>query len=116
MRHPGSPRRRLFAAERTQDPGEFRRDLEENLALCHALIVIYGATTATWVRNHLLESRKALASRDLPLRALAVYQGPPTPKDRLPVKFPSMTVLDCQQGVNEAEIVRFLASLGGAPA
>jgi hypothetical protein len=100
----------------TQDPGEFRHDLEENLAFCHALIVIYGATTATWVRNHLLESRKALASRDLPLRALAVYQGPPTPKDRLPVKFPSMTVLDCQQGVNEAEIVRFLDSLGRAPA
>lgn len=95
----------------TQDPGEYRRDLEENLANCNALIVIYGSTTATWVRNHLLESRKALARRALPLRALAVFQGPPAPKDPLPVKFPSMTVLNCQQGVDEAEVVRFLRSL-----
>jgi hypothetical protein len=97
----------------TQDPGAYRQDLEKNLAQCNALIVIYGSTTSTWVRNHLLESRKALANRALPLRALAVFQGPPAPKDRLPVKFPSMTVLDCQLGLNEAEVVRFLRTLEG---
>jgi hypothetical protein len=95
----------------TEDPGAYRQDLEKNLSQCNALIVIYGATTATWVRNHLLESRKALVNRALPLRALAVFQGPPAPKDRLTVKFPSMTVLDCQQGLDEASVVRFLRGL-----
>lgn len=99
----------------TDDPGAYRRDLEESLAHCNALIVVYGSTTATWVRNHLLESRKALANRALPLRALAVFQGPPAPKERLLVKFPSMTVLDCQGGVDEAPVVRFLHNLEGQP-
>ncbi len=99
----------------TRDPGEYRADLEENLSQCNALIIVYGTTTATWVRNHLLESRKALATRSMPLRALAVFQGPPAPKERLPVKFPSMTVLDCQQGVDEAALVRFLNGLEGQP-
>ena len=99
----------------TDDPGEYRRDLEENFASCNALIVIYGSTTATWVRNHLLESRKAFARRALPPRALAVFQGPPAPKGQLPVKFPSMTVLDCQQGVDEAVVLKFLQSLDEQP-
>ncbi len=95
----------------TKDPGELRQDLEQNFTSCNALIVIYGSTTAAWVKKHLLDSRKAFARRHLPPRALAVFQGPPAPKGYLPVQLPSMAILDCQNGVNEAEVVRFLRSV-----
>ncbi|MDR3537466.1 MAG: hypothetical protein P4L71_13295, partial [Acetobacteraceae bacterium] len=95
----------------TQDPGDYRRDLEYNLSHCDALMVIYGATTANWVRNHLRECHKALVGRDQPPRGLALLQAPPGPKDRLPVRLPNMKLLDCQNGVNEAAIATFLATL-----
>ncbi len=99
----------------TQDPGEYRRDLEDNLSHCDALMVIYGATTTNWVRNHLLECHKALVGRQRPPRGLALVQGPPAPKDRLSVRLPNMEILDCQTGVNEAAIVRFLGGLNERP-
>jgi hypothetical protein len=95
----------------TEDPGDYRRDLEDNLSQCDALMVIYGATTANWVRSHLRECHKALISRAQPPRGLALLQGPPGPKDRLPVRLPNMKVLDCQNGVDEAAIAGFLESL-----
>lgn len=98
----------------TQDPGEYRQDLETNLSSCDALMVIYGATTSNWVRNHLRECHKALVNRAQPPRGLALLQGPPAPKDRLPVRLPNMEILDCQNGVNEAAIARFLSSLNSA--
>jgi TIR domain len=95
----------------SSDPAENRRDLEQNLAECDALIVVYGATTVTWVRRQLIETRKALASRQRPLRALGVFEGPPDPKDRLDMKFQNMRILNCRKGVSEAELKRFLDSV-----
>jgi hypothetical protein len=95
----------------TQDPGEYRRDLEDNLSNCDALMVIYGVTTTSWVRNHLRECHKALSNRSRPARGLALIQGPPSPKGKLPVRLPNMKVLDCQNGVDEGAIVQFLQSL-----
>jgi len=95
----------------TQDPGDYRRDLEDNLSHCDALMVIYGATTVNWVRSHLRECHKALVNRARPPRGLALIQGPPGPKDWLPVRLPNMKLLDCQNGVDERAIARFLDSL-----
>jgi len=99
----------------TQDPGDYRRDLEDNLSSCDALMVIYGATTSNWVRSHLLACQKTLVNRPQPPRGLALLQGPPSPKDRLPpARLPNMEILDCQNGVSEAAIVKFLSSLNSA--
>lgn len=95
----------------SDDPAENRRDLEENLAACDALIVIYGATTVTWVRRHLLESRKALSHRERPLKALGVFEGPPERKEQLGMKFQNMRILNCRSGRCEEEVRRFLDSL-----
>ena len=94
----------------SSDPAENRRDLEDNLASCDALIIVYGQTTATWVRRQLHECRKTLARRR-PLPALAVFEGPPEAKDRLDMKLQNMVVLNCRQGLDETKLRGFLAGI-----
>jgi hypothetical protein len=96
----------------TQDPGEARRNLEDSVSRCDALMVIYGSTTMNWVHKRLRECHKALINRARPPRGLALIQGPPGPKDRLSIRLPNMEVLDCQSGVDEAAIAKFLGGLG----
>ena len=101
----------------SSDPAENRRDLEQNLAECDALIVVYGATTVTWVRRQLIETRKALASRQRPLRALGVFEGPPDPKDRLDMKFPEYADSELSEGRERGraqEVPRQRGRRGGA--
>ncbi|MFZ4699960.1 MAG: hypothetical protein ACOYMG_07885, partial [Candidatus Methylumidiphilus sp.] len=92
-------------------PADNRHDLEQNLTDCDALIVIYGMTTNTWVRGQLREAHKALARRQEPLRALAVFEGPPEQKAPLDMKIQNMKVLDYRKGISESEVRRFLDSL-----
>ncbi len=92
-------------------PAEIRNDLEQNLLECDALVVIYGSSTVTWVREHLRQSRKILAMRERPLQALAVYEGPPEPKNNLGFKLANMRILDCKKGLREQELISFLDKL-----
>jgi len=96
-----------------QDPRKFRKDLREKLLSCNALILLYGATTRSWVDGHLKELQKMLALRSEPLRGLAIVEGPPDPKDRLSIMLPKMKVINCRGGVKEAEVKRFLETLDG---
>ena len=95
----------------SDDPAENRRDLEENLLSCDAVIVIYGSTTATWVRRRLLECRKSLARREQPLDALAVFEGPPEEKEQIDMKLHNMRVLDCRKGLHEVDLKGFIGSI-----
>jgi hypothetical protein len=95
----------------SEDPGENRRDLEQNLTECDALIVIYGMTTNTWVRGQLREAHKTVALRQQPLRALAVLEGPPEQKAPVDMKIQNMKILDYRKGISEIEVKKFLDSL-----
>ena len=95
----------------TGKPEEIRNDLEQNLLVCDALIIIYGSATVTWVRGQLLQCRKILFRREQPLRALAIYEGPPAPKDPLDIKLANMQILDCYTGLGEDKLKSFLDSL-----
>jgi hypothetical protein len=95
-----------------QDPRQFRKDLRDKLLSCNALILIYGATTRGWVDGHLKELQKMMTLRRAPLRGLAIVEGPPDPKDRLSIRLPNMKVINCRGGVKEAEVRRFLETLG----
>jgi hypothetical protein len=99
-----------------QDPRKFRKDLRENLLSCDALILIYGATTRSWVEGHLKELQKMLTRRVNPLRGLALVEGPPDPKDRLSIMLPRMKVINCRGGVRETEVRRFLETLASRAA
>lgn len=92
-------------------PDEVRQDLEANLLDCDGLIVVYGDITEQWVREQLRQWRKILYRREKPLRALAVYEGPPQEKHRLGMKLPKMHVIDCRNGIQEDKVLSFLNAL-----
>ena len=93
-------------------PAEIRQDLEQNLLDCDALIVIYGSAPVTWVREQLRQYRRiASKRRERPLRAVAVYEGPPEPKAPLDLSLPNMKTINGHKGLNEAELQSFLDGL-----
>jgi len=95
------------------NPDEIRSDLEENLLTCDGLLLIYGSTTASWVRNQLRHGRKVTSQRERPLSALAVFEGPPPDKAGLDLMLPELVHLDCRSGLNREEIRKFVASIRG---
>ena len=94
-------------------PDEIRQDLEANLLDCDGLIVVYGEIAEQWVREQLRQWRKILYRREKPLRALAVYEGPPIEKQRLGMRLPKMRIIDCRRGLQEDEVRSFLNALAG---
>ena len=61
-------------------PEKVRLDLEANLKACDGLVLIYGASEPSWVRDQLRQGRKILSQRDRPLAAMAICLGPPPQK------------------------------------
>lgn len=88
-------------------PDDLEKDLEANLSECHALILVYGHTPATWVRGRLRQYMKKL--RQLP--ALAVCEGPPEDKPPIDMMLPYMRILNCRRQLDEPELRRFLDSV-----
>jgi hypothetical protein len=93
---------------REGDPAEIRQDLEENLSDCDGVIVVYGAVTANWARGQLRQCRKIMSKRERPLKALAVYEGPPEEKIPLDFMLPNMLLIDCRQCLVEEKLQPFL--------
>jgi hypothetical protein len=89
-------------------PREMRQDLERNLTLCNALIIVYGTSTAAWVGEQLMQCRKVLQKRDSDLLALAVYQGPPEAKEPLDIALPKMRLIDCRDGFSPERLRSFI--------
>ncbi len=96
---------------REGDPAEIRQDLEKNLIQCDGVIVVYGAVTANWARGQLRQCRKIMSRRERPLKALAVYEGPPEEKVPLDFKLPDMMVINCRQCLVEGKLQPFLEAL-----
>jgi hypothetical protein len=91
--------------------GDMRGELERNLVDCDALIVVYGSSDRGWVDEQLRQCRKILSKRERPLQVVAVYEGPPEPKQRLNVNLPKMLTIDCRQGLDESALTAFLTGL-----
>ena len=89
------------------DAADVRQDLEENLVECHALVMVYGSTTPVWVRGHLRLYSKLRHRREQPLKALAIYVGPPEDK---PPQIGMKTVPEVQTLTPE-EISKFVSGL-----
>jgi hypothetical protein len=95
------------------NPEEIRADLEDNLRTCDGLLIIYGETTASWVRSQLRQCRKVVTQREQPLSALAVYEGPPPEKIALDFMLPNLQRLDCRRGLDHSRLRAFVDSLRG---
>lgn len=92
-------------------PAEFRADLEQNLMFCDALVIVHGGIHAKWVRDQLLLLRKVAWKRDRPLRAVAVYEGPPEEKEPLRFAQPNLLVLNCRTGHDDKALEPFFKAL-----
>ncbi len=95
-------------------PEKVRRDLEENLKACDGLVLIYGSTEPSWVRDQLRQGRKILSLRERDLAALAVYLSPPPQKHELAVALPRLITLDGRAGVTPQSLRPFLERLTAA--
>lgn len=95
----------------TSDPKLIQDDLELWLAECDALIIVYGPATHAWARAQILRSRRIIGLRERPLKALAVYEGPPEDKEPLGIDLPGMLTLSCRQGLRENHLLPFITAL-----
>jgi hypothetical protein len=92
-------------------PEKVRQDLEENLKACDGLVLIYGASEPSWVRDQLRQGRKILSQRDRALAALAIYLAPPPQKTELAVALPGLITLDGRAGVPPEMLRQFVERL-----
>ena len=97
------------------DEAQVRKDHEENLVVCDAILFYYGAGNELWLRRKLREVQKSAAfGRTKPLRAKAIYVAPPeTPRKRR-VRTREALVIPQQREFEASALGPFLAQLGGA--
>jgi hypothetical protein len=83
-------------------PEDVRKDLEANLRDCDGVVIVYGASEPSWVREQVRFGTKVFRQRSN-RPALAICQGPPPDKSELGMLDPDMLFLDCSGGfVKEA--------------
>lgn len=98
-----------------QNPGEFRIRFEERLKASHGVIVVYGEAPPTWVQAQYGDVRKVLALHRKGTWA-GLMEGPPQAKAPHGLPPRGLMVLDCKQGLNKAELSRFVDALKAAAA
>jgi len=52
-----------------------------------------------------------MSKRDEPLKALAIYEGPPEEKEPLGVDLPGLQILNCRKCLDENQLRDFLSTL-----
>jgi hypothetical protein len=102
-----------FASTLTKgEPDDIKDDLEANLRECDGLIIVHGQSTTAAMRRLLRNCRTWISRRERPIRALALYQGPPSDtKGNLGMGLGRMMTIDCHDGLDEARIIDFLHTL-----
>jgi TIR domain len=95
----------------TESPERVRHEFEDLLLGCDALMLIYGQSPGGWVRQQLMNCRKLQHKRETPLRALAVFEGPPPNKGELGISLPRLRKLICHQGLDASRLIEFIEAV-----
>jgi hypothetical protein len=90
---------------------DVRLDLEENIVECDALVMVYGETTPVWVRGQLRLYSKLKHRRKQPLKALAIYLGPPESKPDIGMDMPEVKRIDYREGTPAESLRQLLAGI-----
>ena len=91
---------------------ELKEDLEANIKECDGLVVVHGNSKIAEIRRRLRDCRTWLSRRDRPVRALALYQGPPPgTKGEVGMRLGNMQLIDCSRGLDEAKLTDFVRAL-----
>jgi len=90
---------------------DVRLDLEENIVECDALLMVYGEAAPVWVRGQLRLYSKLKHRRKQPVKALALYLGPPGAKPDIGMDLPECIQIDASQGFASETVRQFLTSI-----
>jgi hypothetical protein len=86
-----------------KDAKVVRRFQEQNLLSCDAVVFVYCYSDPDMVLNQIMHCRKVNTERDAPFKIVAIYDGPPTEKDKIDITLQSMnySYLNCRENGNE---------------
>jgi len=90
---------------------DVRLDLEENIVECDALVMVYGEATPVWVRGQLRLYSKLKHRRKQPVKALAIYLGPPESKPDIGMDLPEIKRIEYREGMAAESVKQFLTGL-----
>lgn len=76
-------------------PDVIREDLEKNLQLCDAVIVLYSDNNLGWVRYQLLQCHRARSKRKEPYKVIAVCDQQQSDKPPVNIQLPDLHILAC---------------------
>ena len=79
-------------------PADIRKDMEQNMRYCDALLLLYDASPITQIRQFLMQSWRMRAQRDSPLPT-AVCISPNNSDDNLSAMAKNLRVLRCAENV-----------------
>ncbi|MFI4986643.1 MAG: hypothetical protein ACHQF3_04320, partial [Alphaproteobacteria bacterium] len=96
------------------DAAETLQDHIDNLELCDACLVYYGAGSPRWFDTKLKDFRKILRRRQQPVLAKAVYLAPPDNAAKSEVETNEAIVLRGGETFQPETLAPFLARLGTA--
>ena len=88
---------------------DVRLGLEQNIVECDALVMVYGETTPDWVRGQLRLYSKLRHRRKQPLKALALYFGPPESKPDIGMDLPEIKKIDYRDATAAESLRQILA-------
>ena len=94
------------------DEAQVRRDHEENLVTCDAMLYYYGAGNELWLRRKLREALKSAAlGRSRPLLSKAIYVAPPETAQKRRLRTREALVIPQQQSFEPASLEPFVRQL-----
>jgi len=99
-----------------QTPQDIRRAQQEQLEECDGVLIVYGETPITWVQSQFAFARRIVAPRKHGVWCSLLNVAPPD-RPTAPISSPSVVVLDCRQGLDQAKLAWFVETLranGGA--
>jgi len=97
-------------------PAEKRKDIENNLQICDALIILYDNSLDEWTRRQLQICRKMQIDpkRQVILKIIALFNKSPEEELLLGMKLSKMRVFDCANLTDSSCLPSFLQTLSNS--
>jgi hypothetical protein len=97
------------------EEAQIRKDHEENLSVCDAVLFYYGEGNELWLRQKLREVQKSAAfGRKKPIVIKAIYVAPPDNPSKAKFRTREAMVIDQRAPFDPASLTGFLSQLAGS--
>ena len=94
------------------EEAQIRKDHEENLSVCDAVLFYYGEGNELWLRQKLREVQKSAAfGRKKPIVIKAIYVGPPDSPSKAKFRTREAMVIDHRGPFDPAALTTFISQL-----